>query len=172
MVLPAHATNKVKNDFLIDHTYNLEAWLTNEQAIYAIVSYLPVSYLLSILMSSKLNSFAHWKLFGNLFGIPGAFHFYFSGTRNVLGDNPTGGCLFLKSCHLDTVQGSSLSIIWNPILEKDNRSLKKVGFWTTTTWESIADPSQVVQCACRTIDNTCFERYSHAHLSVSGITLV
>ena len=115
----------IKNVCLIDHTYNLEAWLTNEQAIYAIVSYLPVSYLLSILMSSKLKSFAHWKLFGNLFGIPGAFHFYFSGTRNVLGDNPTGGCLFLKSCHLDTVQGSSLSIIWNPILEKDNRSLKK-----------------------------------------------
>ena len=53
MVLPAHATNKVKNDLLIDHTYNLEAWLTNEQAIYAIVSYLPVSYLLSIIMSSN-----------------------------------------------------------------------------------------------------------------------
>ena len=66
MVLPAHATNKVKLDLLIDHTYNLEAWLTNEQAIYAIVSYLPVSYLLSIIMSSKVKSFAHWKLSATL----------------------------------------------------------------------------------------------------------
>ena len=66
MVLPAHATNRIKNEISIEHTYNLDAWLTNEQAIYAIVSYLPVSSLLSIIMSSKVKSFAHWKLSATL----------------------------------------------------------------------------------------------------------
>ena len=66
MVLPAHATNKIKNEISIEHTYNSDAWLTHEQAIYAIVSYLPVSSFLSIIMSSKVKSFAHWKLSATL----------------------------------------------------------------------------------------------------------
>ena len=125
MVLPAHATNKVKID-LFDWSYiqfrgMAYKWTSN--LCYRVI----FTSLVFVIDSHELQTqkFCALKLFGNLFGIPGAFHFYFSGTRNVLGDNPTGGCLFLKSCHLDTVQGSSLSIIWNPILEKDNRSLKR-----------------------------------------------
>ena len=173
MVLPAHATNKVTNVFLIDHTYNLEAWLTNEQAIYAIVSYLPVSYLLSILMSSKLKSFAHWKLFGNPFRIPGTLHCYFFGHPKChWGTIPQAGFFSWKTVTWTLSRVPAWASFETQYLEKTIEALKKVGFWTTTTWESIADPSQVVQCACRTIDNTCFGRYSHAHLSVSGITLV